>query len=503
MTSKPEEVVTSSSPSPSSAQQDGPRGERRSRLSSRGTVLLCLLAILAAGGRLALLSPTYQEWRLSRMPLPELLRSVQAGRNNSLVLYYAGLRLTEQGRYADADPLLERAVGLDPDTPRLRDAWARALLGSGMPTAAHGELYDFVMRHPEMAAAHDMLGKFYFIQKSMERAEAEFERAVAINPRDLQAWEYLSQAADVQLKTTQAQQAAEHAVALRPNDARDHLLLASVLRHSSQFVAARSEYARVVALDPHIAVAHRDYALTLLASFAEPDDWRLAADQARQAVALDPADASGWLALGRALMYGERPKEAVDPLLRAASLEGMDTAPALALTQVYQRLGQTSEHDRWRREYLRRQHDAAEQRTLQMAVSVRPADRAAQMNLARWLGRHGQAEEAAHHYATALHRPLDSAPVLAATARDLTAGGHPEQALPLARRAATVGYKNAVAHLALGETLFALGKETEGLDEYQTALNIEPALKTELVRRLRQRMAERRVQANGAKLAHH
>jgi superkiller protein 3 len=438
-----------------------------------------------------MLSPWYQEWHLSRLPLPQLLKEVRTGWNKPTLLYYAGLRLTEQNRCAEADPLLERAVGLDPDSPRLRDAWARALLGSGMTTAAHGELLDFTLRHPELPVAHLMLGKFYFTQNSMLHAEEQFKLAVARDPHDATAWEYLSQAADVQNNVTEAQQAAEHAVALRPNDAKVRLLAAAVLRHAGQYAAARREYARVIALAPRFAVAHRDYALTLLNSGRAAADWNLAAEEARQAIALDANDPAAWLALGRALLYSGRRQEAIAPLLHAAKEAVADPAPALALAQLYHGSGQTAEYRAWENDYLLRQRSVAQKQTLEIEVDAHPTSRALHRQLAHWLGTHGDVEGAAHHYATALHRPIDSAQVLAATARDLTAGGHADRALPLAKRAATVGYKNAIAHLALGEALFSLGRETEGLPEYQLAVNIEPALRHEIVGRLQRLMAAR------------
>jgi Flp pilus assembly protein TadD len=447
---------------------------------------------MIAGMRLIMLSSWYQERRLSRLPLPELLKEVRDGHNKPALLYYAGLRLIEHNRCAEADALLERAVGLDPDTPRLRDAWARSLLGSGMTTAAHGELLDFTMRHPDLAVAHDLLGKFYFTQNSMQHAQEEFEKATALDPHDVEAWEYLSQAADVQNDVNRAQEAAARAVTLRPDDAKVRMLRAAVLNHAGQYASARREYARVVALDPRLAVAHRDYALCLLAYGHTAADWNLAADHARQAIALDAYDPAARLALGRALVYTHHPQDAIAPLLRAAQDAKTDPAPALALAQVYHGLGQTAEYEEWQQEYLQRQNSASQKQTLESEVSANPISRELQTKLARWLGMHGDVDGAARHYSAAMHRALDSAPVLAATARDLTAGGHADLALPLAQRAATVGNKSAMAHLALGETLFALGRETEGLNAYQTALNIEPALQSELVQRLRRRMAERR-----------
>src|SRR5262249_14266802 len=151
------------------------------------------IAFLGACLRLLGCAPWYQEWRLARMTLPGLEQEQRARSDDDpRLLYYLGRQLNRQGRFAEADPILRRAVGLDPDTPRLRDEWARALLGSGLVTAAFGQLQQYAGTHPNLADAHLLLGKFYVNQKSMRRAEEELERAVALNPGLADGWTYLT-----------------------------------------------------------------------------------------------------------------------------------------------------------------------------------------------------------------------------------------------------------------------------------------------------------------------
>src|SRR5262245_26338470 len=59
-----------------------------------------------------------QERRLARLSLASLQheRSIH-GANDPRLLYYLGLRLNQKGQFAAADPVLRRAVGIDPDTP--------------------------------------------------------------------------------------------------------------------------------------------------------------------------------------------------------------------------------------------------------------------------------------------------------------------------------------------------------------------------------------------------
>src|SRR5207237_10252895 len=133
-------------------------------------------------------SPGYQDYRYARMSIPQLQRERGGRLDNPRLLYHLGRQLNAQLRFAEADPLLRHAVGLDPDSPRLRDEWARALLGSGLTTAAFGELKEYAGTRPNSAPAHLILGKFYIEEQSMPRARDALERAIALDPTLAEAW---------------------------------------------------------------------------------------------------------------------------------------------------------------------------------------------------------------------------------------------------------------------------------------------------------------------------
>src|SRR5205814_4212660 len=114
------------------------------------------LLIAAAGACVwsGLRSPWYQDYRYARMSVAQLQRERGERLDNPRLLYHLGRHLNVRGRFVEADPLLRHAVGVDPDSARLRDEWARALLGSGLTTAAFGQLRQFAGAHPEMADDH-------------------------------------------------------------------------------------------------------------------------------------------------------------------------------------------------------------------------------------------------------------------------------------------------------------------------------------------------------------
>ncbi len=463
----------------------------RRRISPRFAALICLAAVLAVGASLTLQSGTYQDWRLSRMSLSELKQELQDRGESSRLLYYIGLRLNQQKRFAEADGYLRQAVGLDPDTPRLRDEWARALLGSGNTTAAFGELREFAGRHPDLAEAHYILGKFYYTQRSMERASEEFTRAVALKPDYAAAYLYLAGAEDSLRDLAKAWQAASHAVALNPQSAEAHLAFASLCARTNQPPAlTRAEFEKTLALAPRHAVAHQEYARWLLDTAKTPADRSLAAQQAQQAIALGIGDSASYLILGRARNYNGDRVGAIEPLTRAAQLAPDDPAPALTLMQIHRALGHTDEFKTWEREYLLRQNLTSERSKLLQDVTVDPNDPARKMRLARWLGRHGDADGCVHNYSMAMHKALDAPPVLIAASRDLTQGGHAYLALPLALRAVELARRSPDAHEELGNALLQMRRLKEAADEYNQAIRLEPQRSPVLITRLRQFAAQ-------------
>jgi tetratricopeptide (TPR) repeat protein len=456
------------------------------RITPRFAALLCLAAVVAVTVSATLQSGAYQDWRLSRMSLPALQQELQARGQNARLLYTIGMRLDQQGRFAEADGYLRQSVGLDPDTPRLRDEWARALLGSGQITAAFGELREFAGTHPNLPEAHFHLGKFYYTQRSMKRACEEFERVVALNPEDGEAYLCLSGAADSLNDLTRAVQAAERAVALKPKSAEAHLAFAALCARTGRPPEQiRSEFQQAVTLASQNAVMHQEYARWLLKSARTPDDRQQAAAQASQAIALGVTDAAAYLILGRARLYNGDRAGAVEPLTHAAEMAPEDPAPALTLSQIQRALNHPAEAAAWEQSYLRRQKLSAERNRLLIAVTVDPDDPARKLRLARWLGLHGDADGCVHNYSMALHRALDAPRVLRTASHDLVQGGYADRALPLALRAVQATRHSPDAHEALGDALLKLNRLKEATEEYNQAIVLEPNRSPTLITRLR------------------
>jgi tetratricopeptide (TPR) repeat protein len=458
---------------PSPTLTDSPTAAR----SRRTRVLLASVAALglaAASARLAWYLPVVQEWRIARTPLADLVKERGPVSDDPRLLYHIGRRLNQQERFADAEGNLRQAVGLDPDSAPLRDEWARALLGTGRVTEAFNQLRQFVGTHPDSGPGHRVLGKFYFTQKSMPRAREEFEKAVRLTPGDAEAWAYLSQAASQLSLPDVPLDAARKAVTLAPENAGYRLLLASLLEPANQAEAAGAEYARAAGLAPENAVTRQQYALWLSKHAADPAGRAKAEAEARRSLALDANDGNTHLLLGRLLRDAGRPAEAVAPLTEAAKLLPEDPSAPQALTQIHRARGNAPEADRWQDVWQKRQAYVTERHALFQELRVKPESRALRGKMARLLGTHGDVDGAVRNHAMSLRRPPDHVQTLVAAARDLTAGGYPDRALPLAERAVAQGKSSPEAHEALGDALLETGRMDEAIAHYNYTTNYQP-----------------------------
>jgi len=446
--------------------------------------------------------PWYQEYRLSHLSFTTLNHDARYHLADARWFYWLGVRLNERQQYTLADPALRHACELDPDNPRLRDEWTRALLGSGLTTAAFDQLKQFVGTHPDLAAAHLVLGKFYVTQNSMIRASEELQSAVKLQQDNGEAWSYLAGAENAIGHLEPAKQAAERAVALRPNSAQDHFVLALLMVQANQPQRARQEFVRAAALGPRLATIHREYAAWLSGGSGDTQDRQLAVAEALRAAALDPSDAHSQLILGRALALNGAAKEAVAPLEYAAEIASGDPVPALTLAQVYRTLKNTPQADRWQHIYVQRQRIVSQRCSLWEAVRVHPTDAVLQKRLARLFGLEGDVGECLSHYATALHHPLDAPQVLIAAANDLADGHHGVEALPLAKRAVLIAPANPDAIEAMGNVELALGHVDAANEQYKRAVQWMPDRQPAIRKHVTAYYAERAAHPSEAELAY-
>lgn len=207
--------------------------------------------------------------------------------------------LIEQGRAAEALPLLEHLCALRPDAPDAIQALVNALAGLGRRQEAADTLENWLARHPGEHRLWLLAGDLRLHENAYESALQAWELARQGSPELHEAVLLRMGSAHLQRgDTAAARRAFEDALARNPDSADAHYGLATAAAHSGDFATLRREALETLRLDPRRYPAW--YQLTL-----SPDNnQKETANDMRAAVARAGDDPGSWLlhmALGRML----------------------------------------------------------------------------------------------------------------------------------------------------------------------------------------------------------
>ena len=138
-------------------------------------------------------------------------------------------------------------------------------------------------------------------RENMDRARGFFERAMALDPGNVDALlgvgradfevgaAFLSDDRPARLASAEATMG--KVLSLRPNDARAHEILGSVLKQTKRAAQAIAEFERALALDPNLAAAHADIGdAKIFVGRAEETEAHV-----NEALRLSPHDGRAWL----------------------------------------------------------------------------------------------------------------------------------------------------------------------------------------------------------------
>jgi Tfp pilus assembly protein PilF len=166
------------------------------------------------------------------------------------------------------------------------------------------------------AMAHNNLGMEYFRQDRKPAAEAEFEKAVKINPKVVLFHHNLASLLRDLGRPEEAAAEFSKAIALNAEDVVLRYNLASVLRDLGRDEEALDEYHTAIKLDPNHPVPHNDFG-NLLRDLGR---WAEAQSEFQRASELDPAYASPHVGVGNVFADQGQREEAIAEYRRAVEL---------------------------------------------------------------------------------------------------------------------------------------------------------------------------------------
>jgi tetratricopeptide (TPR) repeat protein len=236
--------------------------------------------------------------------------------------YLAGLAYTRRNSTVDrALPLLERAVAADPDSPLTWAGLAEAQWFKYYMTKdpawldrTTDSLRQAQNRDLDLAPVHRVAGLLRANASFYEQAEAEYQRAIEIDPSNGDAYRRLGHAYERSNQLDRALAVLEKAVQVDPNDFKVYQDLGAYYTQRGNDREAVHQYEKCVQLAADEADPHRVLGIAYenLGQYAEAER------ELRIAAGLDETPpALGDLAM--ALMYQSKDREAIPLLARAAS----------------------------------------------------------------------------------------------------------------------------------------------------------------------------------------
>jgi Flp pilus assembly protein TadD len=163
--------------------------------------------------------------------------------------------LFSQGRTIEAVEAMQRVVSAQPDYAQGRFALANLLLSSERFKEAAAEYGQVLRIQPQHAVARTRLGLALATAGDIGPAVEALQRAIAANPRDIDAVRMLVDLRLRQQRFAEAEQEARRAVTASPQDARAHSLLGIALAAAGRQPEAIASFRSAVGLDPQLEEA--------------------------------------------------------------------------------------------------------------------------------------------------------------------------------------------------------------------------------------------------------
>ena len=254
--------------------------------------------------------------------------------------YRTGLSYVRENiRLDEAVTLMEHAVAADPDSPltyaglaeaqwaRSRETGAPALREQGRASAREAQI-----RNPDLAEVHLISGWINFVSGLNEQARVDYLRAIALQPKNSEAYRRLTGVYERNGHLNEALAAAQKAVDIEPGNLRIQQNLGNFYFLRGDLEHALPPYRKMVELAPNSSAPHR----TLGAGLGKLGRYEEAEQELRKAISLDD-NFDTELTLGSVLLDDGKNQEAISCFERAKAIGPEDGGLWLDLGLAYDR----------------------------------------------------------------------------------------------------------------------------------------------------------------------
>ena len=496
--------------------------------------LLSALALLVAVGATLRGRATQHESRMQRAPEAELRQTLVTQPNDAIALYYLGQARLKAGDFAQAQPLLEKALKADPQRQENWLALAALAESRGDIPRTREILEELQTRFPNNPDAPLRLASVALSQGFVQAAHKSARKAAALAPERADAWTLLGRTSLGISNFAEAKAALEKAHSLAPKDWTITLSLGDLALGQKEYTAAATHYREAATLGPEqpaawLSLAHslvRQKALspeqqqeaktalqksaTLASGVAlhpfvegklrlQQRRWDEASQAFARAYALDTsnpeplfeasqvalaqnktAEAKALLARHRALSEARQQRQAtLDGLSQARSPERKSELKQ-KLVGIYRTLGKL-----WEARQVLSELDQADPKTRRQITEIESSAVFQQQRLRTFTSStlvaegnaalaQGQLDQAQAHFRTLVERDPSSAVALQGLGLALHQQGKPNEAVAYLSRATQLDPRLVASQFYLGEIALRFNLPQEAITRLETATKLDP-----------------------------
>jgi eukaryotic-like serine/threonine-protein kinase len=256
--------------------------------------------------------------------------------------YATGVSLARAGSDLDgAIRYLERAVATDPNSPLAYASLADAQFSKYSVSRdqlwkdrAFASLKQAEQRNPDIAAVRFISGKINDDDGHYEQAEADFLRAIELEPKNGDAWRRLALVYEHDAQPERALTSYLKAIEVEPGYYRHYQFLGQFYFSNGNYEQAIAQYKKMADLAPDLAVSHYQIG----ASYFSLENYTEADREFTAAIRLQET-ANEVEALGVVRMYQNRDREAIPYLQRALEIGPKTSLMYLNLGTALRRSG--------------------------------------------------------------------------------------------------------------------------------------------------------------------
>lgn len=192
------------------------------------------------------------------------LETIKTAHPDSPIGYYRmGQLLAFERKYDPALREFETAWQKSPNAPEVLTAIVNTHMAQGKPDKAVNRLNEALKQSPENAFIHELLGEVHIGQKKYAEAEAQFRKAIELNPKWTQPYGSLAKLLQMRGDLPGSIRVFEQGLAAVPDDVTLMLYLASAHDRAKSYDKAIDIYERAVQINPNNAIAANNLAALL------------------------------------------------------------------------------------------------------------------------------------------------------------------------------------------------------------------------------------------------